>query len=87
MNDSVLFAVTTLGMLAWLYLGVTEAYYNRCKRRKLIAEYKCAIDALSALSLRHEGYEKGMGACVCEEHRTARLVIRRYHEYGGKLNG
>jgi hypothetical protein len=83
MNDSIVLAVVTFGVIAWVVLAAIEAVYNRCKQRQLVADYKAAIEALSGMILRHpmsaDTYD-----CECDAYTNARAVIRKYHERGGK---
>jgi len=82
MNDSALFTVIIIAAVVWVVLEIAEQIYNRCKKRALIAENKELLDALSKLCQAHEGWEHGLGCCVCEPHRNARKVIGEYHKRG-----
>ena len=80
MNEQIMIGVVSVGVIIWVWLGVAEAIYNRCKRRAVEAENTNLLNALSKLTRSHEGWHHGIGPCQCEAHREARLVIRRHHE-------
>lgn len=85
MIDNIFLVIIMIGGGIWLALGITEHVYNRCKKRATVALLKRSVNSLARLARHHEGWDKGMGACQCADHREARLVIRAFHEHGGKL--
>ena len=77
-SESVLLSVVTFGAVIWLYLGVVELAYNRCKRRQTENLLMRSVKALKHLSATH-ACMTDHGPCTCDAHREARMVVDAYH--------
>ena len=47
----------------------------RAELEKARERYAALLEALKALSMRHESWEQGCGPCVCQPHIDARAVL------------
>lgn len=85
MGNDILIIVVGVCIVLWFGVAIAEMVYNGCKRYQLKADNLRLLKALSELCLSHEGWEHGIGRCVCEPHENAREAIRKHHELGEKI--
>lgn len=85
MGNDITMIIMGVCVVLWIGVAVAEKVYNGCKRYQLKADNLRLVNALSELCLSHEGWEKGMGPCVCNAHEGAREAIRKHHEMGEKI--
>lgn len=84
MNDAILLSTVAIGLTLWIWLSVAELVYNRCKRRAVMLENANLLAALSELYRSHQGWQHGIGQCVCAAHSNARAAISLHHKRGGR---
>lgn len=90
MNDSIVLAVITFGVIGWVVLAAIEAFYNRCKQKQLLADYKEAIQLLSAVTTSFGEVANDIAPLPYQKVLATRYdwqaaaIIRKYHERGGK---